>query len=137
MPLHDASSASEEFELYARAIGHLEKANATSEYVQIAEMPQERDLMRDAQRVGTRIVMTVPWREGQYERIFRQEQWYKDQEKIIAQGYYQHQDVISRHGIDVSMHENDELELSDFYCAKGHLLCRNCGYCHTCDNKSC
>ena len=77
MPLHDASSSGEEFELYARAIGHLEKANATSEHVKVAEMPQERDLMRDAQRIGTRIVMTVPWRENQYERIFRRDQEYK------------------------------------------------------------
>lgn len=74
--VYDTSSNNQEFEMYARAIGHLEKANATSEYTQEAEHPQERDLMRDAQRVGTRIVKTIPYREGQYERIFRREQEY-------------------------------------------------------------
>lgn len=70
----DTSSTGQEFELYARAIGHLERANKVSEYTKTPELAQERDLARDAQRIGTRLVMAMPFREGQYERIFRREQ---------------------------------------------------------------
>ena len=60
----------EQTEMYHRALYSLDKAGAQSEYHKVAELPEEIELMKNSNYAATKRNYDIPYREGQYERIF-------------------------------------------------------------------
>ena len=61
---------------YIEALKTLEKHGKTAEHHKKAEHPKEVDFMRDVNKEVSKVVLSMPYKNGQYETIFKQKTIY-------------------------------------------------------------